>query len=94
MHPTLIFVYNADSGLFNALGDAVHKLMSPATYPCILCALTYSNVGMRREWRAFTASLEPKSELLHADELAARYGVSGAALPRFSGGMVRSSSSS
>lgn len=81
MTPTLVFVYNADSGLFNALGDAVHKLVSPATYPCSLCALTHSHVGMRREWRAFTASLEPESEFLHADELAARYGASGAALP-------------
>ncbi len=27
----LLFVYNADSGLFNTLGDIGHKLFSPNT---------------------------------------------------------------
>ena len=37
--PTLVFVYNADSGVFNALADAAHKIFSPRTYACNLCAL-------------------------------------------------------
>jgi len=49
----LIFVYNADSGLLNAMKDWAHKIVSPETYPCSLCALTYDNLGMRRPWREF-----------------------------------------
>ena len=37
---SLLFVYNADSGFFNTLADIGHKLFSPATYPCQLCAIT------------------------------------------------------
>lgn len=44
---TLIFVYNAKSGLISAFGDMVHKIVSPATYPCSLCALTYGAVCAR-----------------------------------------------
>lgn len=37
--------------------DSVHKLVSPATYPCQLCAVTYGLATMRREWRAFLDGL-------------------------------------
>jgi len=33
----IIFVYNTDDGLFNALMDTAHKIFSPATYECSLC---------------------------------------------------------
>ncbi len=32
MAKSIVFVYNADSGLFNALPDIAHKTFSPATY--------------------------------------------------------------
>lgn len=81
MSSTLIFVYNADSGLFNALTDMAHKIFSPSTYPCRLCALTYGNFGMRREWRDFVNRLSAQVEFLHADELKGRYGVEAVPLP-------------
>ena len=37
---TLIFIYNANGGIFSAMADAAHKLVSPETYPCSLCAIT------------------------------------------------------
>ena len=37
----LIFVYNAGSGKLNALFDMAHKIVSPTTYECSLCALTH-----------------------------------------------------
>ncbi len=77
----LIFVYNADSGLFNALTDWAHKVFSPETYACHLCALTYSHTGMRREWRDFIARLGVPVAFLHRDELYARYGINGIELP-------------
>lgn len=77
----LVFVYNADSGVFNALADAAHKIFSPQTYACNLCALTHTALGMRGEWRRFLDGLGRPLEFLHADELGARYGVSGVPLP-------------
>ena len=77
----LVFVYNADSGVFNTLADAAHKIFSPRTYACNLCALTHSAVGMRGEWRRFLEGLDAPPEFLHADELKARYGVAGVPLP-------------
>jgi hypothetical protein len=79
--PSLVFVYNAKSGVFNVLADAAHKLFSPRTYACNLCALTHTAVGMRKEWRQFLEKLEAPLEFLHADELEERYGVSGVPLP-------------
>lgn len=65
---TLIFVYNADGGLLNAARDAVHKLVSPATYPCSLCALTYGAVAKRPAWRAFLARSGMATLFLYRDE--------------------------
>ncbi len=79
--PTLIFVYNADSGLFNTLADIAHKIFSPQTYACRLCALTHTPVGMRQEWKEFIQSLPLPVEFLHRDELAEQYGFTGIALP-------------
>lgn len=77
----LVFVYNADSGVFNTLADAAHKIFSPRTYACNLCALTYGAVQMRGEWREFLDGLGLPLEFLHADELAARYNLNGVPLP-------------
>ncbi len=79
--PALVFVYNADSGVFNTLADAAHKIFSPQTYACNLCALTHTAIGMRREWKRFLDGLDSPLEFLHADELKARYGVDGVPLP-------------
>ena len=77
----LVFVYNANSGLFNALSDAAHKIFSPRTYQCNLCAITHTAFGMRREWRQFLDGLDGPLEFLHADELKSRYSVAGVPLP-------------
>lgn len=79
--PTLVFVYNADSGVFNTLADAAHKIFSPRTYACNLCALTHTAVRMRGEWKQFLEELGRPLEFLHADELATRYGLKGVRLP-------------
>ena len=77
----LIFVYNADSGIFNALTDMAHKIFSPETYACNLCAITYSNLGMRKSWKEFLETLSVPLEFLHRDELIAQYGRDDIALP-------------
>jgi len=77
----LIFVYNANSGLLSAMKNWAHKIVSPETYPCSLCALTYDNLGMRRPWREFIKGLGYEVEFLHRDELAEQYGIHDVPLP-------------
>ena len=64
----LVFVYNADRGLFNMMADISHKVLSPSTYPCNLCALTHGAFSMRKEWRDFLAKIKPPLTFLHRDE--------------------------
>jgi len=78
---TFIFVYNADGGIFSLIKDWGHKIISPETYPCSLCALTYDNLGMRKSWREFTNELEYDVVFLHRDELEKQYGISDIDLP-------------
>jgi hypothetical protein len=66
---TIVFVYNADSGLFNTLIDTAHKILSPDTYECNLCAMTFSGLGMKKEWRKFLDTIEMPLEFMHKDEL-------------------------
>lgn len=73
MGKRLIFIYNTKGNLFSSVTDAVHKIISPDTYKCSLCAITYGSLTMRREWRDFIKSLEIKVEFLHSDELKKRY---------------------
>ena len=77
----LIFVYNADSGTLNALKDAIHKVVRPSTYPCSLCAVTYGNLGMKREWKFFLRTLRLPAEFLHRDEFCAQYDCEGVTYP-------------
>lgn len=79
--PYLLFVYNADSGVVNALKDLWHKTVSPETYDCQLCAVTYGPLGMRPQWRRFVKGLELDVKFLHRDELRDQYGLSDVDLP-------------
>jgi hypothetical protein len=82
MPQRLLFVYNADGGPLAGLKDAFHKILSPATYPCSLCALTYGATSMRPEWRAFIKALPMPVDFLHRDEFAWAYpGAAAARLP-------------
>lgn len=79
--PTLVFVYNADSGFVNTLLDIGHKIVSPRTYACNLCAITHSTFTMRDEWKQFVARLGVPIEFLHRDELERQYGIRDVGLP-------------
>ena len=69
----LLFVYNADSGLFNTMADIGHKIFSPSTYECALCALTHGYFSERRQWRDFVEGLDCSCEFLHRDQFLARH---------------------
>jgi len=70
---TLIFVYNADSGLFNTMADIGHKIFSPSTYKCDLCSLTHGVFSERKEWHAFVDNLDIETRFLHRDEFIQEY---------------------
>ncbi len=70
---SLIFVYNADRGLFNTLADIGHKIFSPETYSCSLCALTHGYFQERKSWREFVQTLPLPCHFLHRDEFHQRY---------------------
>lgn len=49
----LVFVYNATSGAINSSLDSAHKIISPGTYDCKLCNLTYGVFKENEEWSRF-----------------------------------------
>ena len=72
----LIFVYNADSGLRNLLIDGAHKILSPATYACNLCDVTFGAFTENKDWKKFRLKLEAEKaelEFLHKNEFSKAY---------------------
>jgi len=69
----LIFVYNAEAGWVNGALDSAHKLISPKTYRCSLCAVTHHTLGMRGRWKRFVEQLEMEIGFSHRAEAEARY---------------------
>ena len=69
----LIFVYNADSGLMNTLMDIGHKAISPQTYECNLCGLTFGVVSEHKQWKKFRETSNTEMEFLHRDEFEKKY---------------------
>jgi hypothetical protein len=81
MQDELIFIYNADGGIFSIVSDAVHKLISPQTYACSLCVITYGAVSMRTEWKRALDRLDQRTTFLHRDEFARAFPALEIALP-------------
>ncbi len=69
--PKVVFAYNAPSGIFSALSDYVHKSVSPDTYACRLCAVTYGSLGMRSAWSDYVKALPAKVIFTYKDKLKA-----------------------
>ncbi len=69
----LVFVYNADSDPVSGLFDIGHKLFSPETYQCGLCALTHDTFTENRIWKDFRESSSTEMEFLHRDEFKKKY---------------------
>ena len=69
----LLMVYNAEAGFMNGMMDSMHKLLSPATYQCSLCAITHDTFGMRKEWKEFIERLNVPIEFFHRPDFRAVY---------------------
>ena len=77
----LIFVYALDSGLFNGITHYAHKVISPKTYPCNLCAVTNGMLGTKRQWAQFLREIGINTEFLHRDEFKQSYPTAQHTLP-------------
>lgn len=71
--PRLILVYNADRGLFSAAAGWAHKWLSPDTYACALCKISYGARGMLPAWRDYLATVPLPVEFLYRDTFRERY---------------------
>ena len=70
----LIFIYNANSGVFNELVDVAHKIVSPETYDCNLCALSYGAFFMEKKWSTYIETLPIKSTFTFRDKFSKKGG--------------------
>jgi len=64
----LIFIYNAKSGVVNELIDFAHKIVSPETYDCNLCAISYGAFSMKKKWSSYIETLPFKSTFTYKDK--------------------------
>ncbi len=69
----IVFIYNANSGVKNALLDGAHKILSPGTYQCNLCDLTYGVFTENRLWKKFRMNSDLEMVFLHRDEFQKEY---------------------
>lgn len=69
----LVFIYNADSGLGNMILDGAHKILSPNTYECSLCGLTFGAFSEKSIWKFFREESDVQMEFLHKDEFSTQY---------------------
>lgn len=70
---TLLFVYNADDGIFNELKDFGKKIVKKETYQCKLCGITFGLTGMKREWKQFVKKLDYQTTFIHRDTFYEQY---------------------
>lgn len=68
MKKELIFVYNAKSGFFNKATDFAHKIVSPQSYNCSLCAITNGNFSIHKKWADFLSSLDIPVTFLYKND--------------------------
>lgn len=73
MSKKLIFIYNANAGAIHALLDSAHKIVSPTTYDCSLCAITHGVFKENEVWAAYRKSATIDMDFLHKDEFLKQY---------------------
>lgn len=64
----LIFVYNANSGKINAGIDFLHKAISPSTYECNLCNITYGIFTERSKWKKYRQEKGVEMKFYYKDQ--------------------------
>ncbi len=71
---SLLFIYNNDSSVLQALKDYTAGTTAASRAECPLCELTHSPVGMKKEWKRFIRDLGIPSRFLNRNEFVAEFG--------------------
>lgn len=79
--PTLIFVYNADDSFHNKLIDFAHKIVSPQTYNCNLCKITFGIFTEKKAWREFISLFKTFTVFMHKNEFMKTYNIKNKKFP-------------
>ena len=66
--PKIHFIYNANNDYFSIIEDFVHKNVSPSTYKCNLCKLSYGVFSKNNKWSNFLNSLEYEYSFIYKKE--------------------------
>jgi len=69
----IIFIYNSKSGFMHGVMDLAKKTVSPKTYPCKLCMVTYSGATMNKLWKQYVANLGIRAVFMHKNEFVKTY---------------------
>lgn len=75
MHPglSILIVYNAASETLSKVNDPLMKTGVLGSERCNLHALTYSPIGMKKEWKRFIYDLKISVRSLSRDEFASEF---------------------
>ncbi len=55
--------------------DVAHKIFSPKTYACNLCAITFDTFSENKSWKQFRERSTLNMEFLHIDEFESKYDI-------------------
>jgi len=69
----LILVYNANSGWHNTVIDSFHKVVSPKTYDCNLCTITFGIFSEKQVWKKFRTETNIEMQFLHKNQFLQAY---------------------
>jgi hypothetical protein len=70
----LIFIFNSDSGVLPKFRDYASHAIAPGTDGCTLYSLTYSPIGMKKEWKRFIRDLGIPARFLNRNEFSSEFG--------------------
>jgi len=70
---SLIFVYNIDSEDLPDVNDHMSRMAGPGSGHCSLQAVTFSPIGMKKEWRRFVQGLKIPARFLARDAFGAEF---------------------
>ena len=64
----LYFIYNANNDFVSIISDFIHKEISPKTYPCELCSLSYGTFTKKDKWKEFLNELNYEYSFVYKNE--------------------------
>jgi hypothetical protein len=70
---SLVFVYNVDSGILPRMKDMSNRVGASEKAGCNLYAVTFSPIGMKKEWKRFIQNLGTPVRFLSRNEFSSEF---------------------